>query len=165
VDQDCHRVALGTTEADGVHYLWWLAARRHFFTVEDGKRTPHSESPSLEVRPGTVSVPLQAFYRGRQQSDLVNVSVEVPLPADRQARPLAALAARARGDLLLVGQAPGAGAWLYAWVKDNEMRPVPPDQITEADFARGVSRQLEWSRSFDEIRLHPEGMPGAPDRR
>jgi hypothetical protein len=63
VSPDCHRVMLARAEADGVYYLWWLAARRRYFTVEQGKRTPRSESPALEVQPGTVRVPLEACRR------------------------------------------------------------------------------------------------------
>jgi hypothetical protein len=172
VDQDCHRVALACAEADGVHYLWWLAARRHYFTVEkEGKRTPLSKSPSLEGEPGKVQLPLQAGYRGpKAGSDLVNVSVEVSLPEDRRARPLADIAVRTRRDLLLVGQGPGAVASLYRWVRDGELRHVAPEQITDADYAKGVSRQLQWLRSSDEISgasmdMGPGGRPGPPNGR
>jgi hypothetical protein len=173
VDQDCHRVALATAERDGVHYLWWLVARRHYYTLEQGRRVPHGESPTLAVRPGTVRVPLQAFFRGPQAGGgLVEASVEVTLPGDRrEVEPLDRLAARARRDVLLLRRAAEDSAFLYHWGRDGELRPTPPGDITDAAYARGVRRQLDWLRSQDEVTLDPggglvpTGMPGAPGGR
>jgi hypothetical protein len=152
-DLDCNRAVLASAEADGVHYVWWLAVRRRYITVEQGKRTPHSEAPSLEVNPGKVHVPLQAIHRSSQPGEWVRVNVAVPLPADQQVQSLSDLAARARRDALLIQQAPGAIVGLRGWGKDGEMRhTLPlPDQITDAEFAKQVSRQLEWLHSHDEI--------------
>ncbi len=164
VDQDCHRAALARAESGGVHYLWWLAARRRFFSVERGKRVPQFESPPLEVRPGTVRLPLQAFYRGPGAgSSLASVAVEVPVAGDPRVVPLAEIAARVRRDGLLIQQAPGAVVSLYGWVGDAQMRNVAPDQITDADFAEGVRRQLEWLRSNDKVSRPPQGMPPPPE--
>jgi hypothetical protein len=171
VDQDCHRAVLASAESDGVHYLWWLAVRRRFFTVEQGKHIPFSESPSLEVRPGTVRVPLQAIHRIPETvQDWVRVPVEVSVPGDPQAVPLAEIAVRARRDGLLLGQAPGAVVSLYGWVRAGVMRPVAPEQITDADYARQLGQQLEWLRSHDEVSepgrgMAPPGLPGARDGR
>jgi hypothetical protein len=157
VSTDGHRVMLARAEADGVHYLWWLAARRRFFTVEQGKRTPQSESPALEVRPGTVRVPLEAFYRGTHATgNLVTASVEVALPGEGKAEPLAKITARARRDVLLLGRP--TGAMVYDCIKGGELRPVLPEQITDAAYARGVKRQLQWLRSCDDITPSPQGM-------
>jgi hypothetical protein len=169
VDQDCHRAALATAEKDGVHYLWWLVARRHFFTEQNGLRQPAGESPSLEVRPGTVRVPLQAFFRGPQAGgSLVQVSVEVALPGEKkEAEPLGKIAARARRDVLLLRQAAEDSAFLYGCVRDGELRPTPPADITDANYARGVRRQLDWLRSCDKVTpVDPRGLipPREPDR-
>jgi hypothetical protein len=152
-DRDCNRAVLAYAEADGVHYVWWLAVRRRYFTVEQGQRTPHSEAPSLEVNPGKVHVPLQAIHRQPQPGEWVRVNAEVALPNDQKVQSLAGLAARARRDALLIKQAPGAIVGLRGWAKDNEMRHTSPlpNQITDAEFAKQLSRQLEWLHSHDEI--------------
>jgi hypothetical protein len=158
-DLECNRAVLASAEADGVHYLWWLAVRRRYFTVEQGKRTPHSEAPSLEGNPGKVNVPLQAIHRdGPGVRDWVRVSVEVPLAVDQPVQPLADLAARARRDALLIQQAPGAIVGLLGWAKDGEMCHTLPDQITDAEFAKQVGRQLEWLHNYDEITEPGKGM-------
>ncbi len=159
VDSECHRVALASAESDGVHYLWWLAARRRFFTIEQGKRTPRPNirtprpgiaAPALEVRSGQVRLPLQANYRDpRAGSNMVDVSVEVSLPDVKRTESLAKIAARVRRDGLLLQH--GVGASLYGWVKKGELRHLSPDQITDAEYARQVNHQLQWLRSFDEI--------------
>jgi hypothetical protein len=172
-DLECNRAVLGSAEADGVHYLWWLAVRRHYFKVEQGKRTPQSDSPSLEVSPGKVRVPLQAIHRGSQGGrDWVRVNVDVSVAADQQVQPLADLAARVRRDALLIQQAPGAIVYLLGWATDGETRHTKPlpDQITDKDFARQVSQQLEWLHSLDKViemdqGMMPPGMPGAPHGR
>jgi hypothetical protein len=170
-DQDCNRAVLASAEADGVHYLWWLAARRRYFTVEQGQRKPHSEAPSLEVSPGKIQVPLQAIFRGPLAGpNWVRVNVEVSLAADQKVQPLADIAARSRRDALLIQQAPGAVVGLLGWVKEGEMRHTLPDQITDADFAKQVGQQLEWLHSFDEITepgqgMPPPGLPGTPPGR
>jgi hypothetical protein len=170
-DSECSRAVLASAEADGVHYLWWLAVRRRYFTIEQGQRTPHSESPALEVSPGKVRVPLQAIHRGSQgRRDWVQVNVDTPVAADQQVQPLAGLAARARRDALLIQQAAGAVVGLRGWVKDGEMSNTLPDQITDVHFARQVSRQLEWLHSHDQITrpeqgMMPPGMPGAASSR
>lgn len=153
-DQDCNRAVLASAEADGVHYLWWLAARRRYFTVEQANALRIFESPSLEVSPGKVQVPLQAIHRNRQGvGEWVQVRVKVPVAADQQVQSLSELAARARRDALLIQQAPGAIISLRGWVKDGERHTSPlPDQITDAEFADQLSRQLEWLHSFNEIK-------------
>jgi hypothetical protein len=159
-DQDYNRAVFATAEADGVHYLWWLAVRRRYFTVEEGKRKPHSDAPSLEVSPGKVHVPLQAIFRGPQAPpDWVRVTVEVSLAADQKVQPLTDIAARARRDALLIQQAPGAVVGLLGWVRDGQMRHTSADQITDADFAKQVSGQVEWLHSHDEVILPDQGMP------
>ena len=50
------------------------------------------------------------------------------------------------------------------------MRHTLPDQITDADFAKQVSQQLEWLHSHDEITetgqgMPPPGLPGTPPGR
>jgi hypothetical protein len=90
------------------------------------------------------------------------------VPGEGKAEPLAKIAARLRRDVLLPGRP--AGATVYGSVKDGEPRPVPPEQITDADYARGVKRQLQRLRSCDEITLSPQGMMppgpgGGPDGR
>jgi hypothetical protein len=170
-DLDCNRAVLASAEADGVHYLWWLAVRRRYFTEERGKRTPHSEAPSLEVSPGKVRVPLQAIHRGSPGvQDWVRVNVDASVAVDQPIQPLAELAARARRDALLIQQAPGALVDLRGWVKDGQMRPTSPDQITDGAFARQVSRQLEWLHSLNKVierdpGIGPPGMLGAPGDR
>jgi hypothetical protein len=172
-DLECNRAVLGSAEADGVHYLWWLAVRRHYFKEEQGKRTPQFDSPSLEVNPGTVRVPLQAIHRNSPGvAEWVRVNVDTSIAADQQVQPLADLAARARRDALLIQQAPGAIVYLLGWAQDGETRHTKPmpDQITDKDFARQVSQQLEWLHSLDKITepdqgMMPPGMPGAPTGR
>lgn len=163
---DCNRAVLASAEADGVHYLWWLAVRRRYFTTEQGQRTPRSESPALEVSPGKVRVPLQAIHRGSPGvQDWVRVDVDALVPADQQIQTLADFAARARRDALLIQRAPGAIVTLRGWAKDGVMRHTSPqpDQITDIDFAKQVSRQLEWLHSLDEVKdMMPPGTPGAP---
>jgi hypothetical protein len=159
-DLDCNRAVLASAEADGVHYLWWLAVRRRYFAVEQGKRIPHSEAPALEVSPGKVRVPLQAIPRGAQDvPGWIRINVDVSVAADQQVQPLADLTARARRDALLIQQAPGAIVGLGGWVKEGEMRPTLPDQITDMSFTKQVSRQLEWLHSQDEITKPDQGMP------
>ncbi len=156
-DLNYNRAVLASAEADGVHYLWWLAVRRRYFTVEQGKRTPDFEAPSLEVSPGKVRVPLQAIHRGSQGvQDWVRVNVDASVAADQVIQPLADLAARARRDALLIQQAPGAIVRLLGWGKAGEMRhTLPlPDRITDMDFAEQVSRQLKWLHSLDEVKPH-----------
>jgi hypothetical protein len=170
-DLDCNRAVLASAEADGVHYLWWLAVRRRYFTVEQGKRTPHADARSLELSPGKVRVPLQAIHRGASpRRDWVRVNVEASVAADQPVQPLADLAARTRRDALLIQQASGAAVSLLGWARDGEMRPTLPDQITDVNFARQVSQQLEWLHSNDEIAepgpgMTPPGLPGAPPDR
>jgi hypothetical protein len=166
---DCNRAVLASAEADGVHYLWWLAVRRRFFTVVQGKRIPQSETPALEVSPGKVRVPLQAIHRGEASPDWVRIDVDAAVATDQQVQPTADLAARARRDALLLQQAPGTVVDLRGWDKDGVMRCTLPDQITDVNFAKQVSRQLEWLHSLDEINLKENmtlpGVPGGPPGR
>jgi hypothetical protein len=151
----CNRAVLASAEAEGVHYVWWLAVRRRYFTVEKGNRTPVSAAPPLEVSPGKVRVPLQAIHRGPLGAKgWVRLDVDASVAAAEQ--PLADLAARTRREALLIQQAPGAGVSLLGWVKDGEMRHTMPDQITDINFAKQVSGQLEWLRSLDKIVTDPE---------
>jgi hypothetical protein len=164
-DPTCGRVGMASAESDGVHYLWWLAVRRRFFSVEDGRRTPRFDGPSLEVRPGTVRVPLQATYRGPDVArDWVRALGEVALRQVPQPEPLAAVAGRVRHDAHLIGQAPGSVVTLYGWVRDGELRPLGPDQISDGGFADQVGNQLDWLRSMDQVTWPPVGvLPGAPE--
>ncbi|OWK38284.1 LolA family protein [Fimbriiglobus ruber] len=162
VDQDGSRAALASAEADGVHYLWWLAVRRRSFTEEQGKRKPYPDSepsvtPSLEVSPGKIRVPLQAFHRGSPGAELIRANIDVFLAADQPVRSLAGLAARARHDTLLI-QAPGAIVSLRGMLNDREMRGIAPDQITDSDFAKEVSRQLVWLHACDKVNVTDPGM-------
>jgi hypothetical protein len=158
-DLECNRAVLATAEGDGVHYVWWLAVRRHYFTVDQGKRTPHSDSPSLEVIPGKVHVPLQAIHRGFPGvAEWVQVNVDVSVAVDQKSQSLAELAARVRRDALPIQQAPGAVVGLHGWVRDGEGRHTMPDQISDAEFAKQVGQQLEWLNSLNEIKEMGEGM-------
>jgi hypothetical protein len=154
VDQDCHRVGLASAQEDGVHYLWWLAAQRQYFTQEPGKDKSFRASPSLEVRPGTVRVPVGANYMNQTGGPYVYTAAEVDVPA-ASAKSLADLAAEVRRDASLLRQDPTAGISLYRFGGES-MRPVTPAEITDGDFADSVRQQLEWLRSFDKITLRQD---------
>lgn len=163
VDHDCHRVALASGQADGVQYLWWLAVRRQFYTIEQGKRKPVSAANSLEVRPGIIRVPLGANYMNQDGGPYVSASVEVAVPV-KAAQPIAELAARVRRDVALLRQAPGAPVGLYRWT-GTALTYASAEELTDRAFADLVRGQLEWLRSFDKIEGGtmgglPDGMPG-----
>lgn len=164
-DRDCTRAVLASAEADGVHYLWWLAVRRRYFTVEEGKRKPLSEAPSLEASPGKVRVPLQANPHG--SPNWGRVEMDVAVAVDQPVQSLVDLAARTRRDTLLIQQAPGAIVHLLGWIKDGEHHPFAPGQITDGDFAKQISRQVEWLHSHDEVQqdVTPPGKSDVPHNR
>ena len=164
VDREGHRVKLASAAEEGVDYLWWLAARRHFFTIVQGKRKPEMSSASIEIRPGTVRVPLAANCLNLPGGAYVQTSVEV---AVRQAptQPLTALAARVRRDAALQGRDSEAPICLYRWIGQG-MLGVSFDQIADAELADGIRQQLEWLRSFDQIFAGTDGRgdDGSRDR-
>lgn len=172
-DLDCNRAVLASAEAEGVHYLWWLAVRRRYFTMEDGKRTSLGETPSLEIQPGRVRIPLQAVQRGLPGlGNWVRINLEMPLATDHPVQPLTRLAARARHDVLLIRQVPGVRPRLLGWARDEEMRHTlpEPDQITDQEFANQIGRQLDWLHSHDKVipsgtdRVRPAKTAAAPAR-
>jgi hypothetical protein len=156
-----HRATLLSAESNGVQYLWWLAVRRKFFRVEDGKRVAVSEAESLEAAPGRVRVPLQAIYRDpRAGRDWVTSEVEVAVPAGPAPESLLEIAARTRRDALRIR--PAFEAALHGGVKDDELRLLrDPQTVSDKLFAKELSEQLEWLRKHDELSADAGSMPGA----
>lgn len=153
-----HRAVMATAEKDGVHYLWWLAVRRRFFTVENGVRTPFSRplsepgAPFLEeTEPGRLNVVLTAHYRGaRSQETPPRVAVTVPL-AEAGSRSFVELADGVRRDILTVSKLSGAVASLLGGVQGNAVGRLDVNQATSKDIADAVVSQIKWLRDLDEF--------------
>jgi hypothetical protein len=153
-----HRAVMATAEMDGVHYVWWLAVRRRFFTVENGVRTPFPQpltepgTPFLEEsEPGRLNVVLTAHYRGaRSQETPPRVAVTVPI-SEPGSRSFVELADRVRRDLLALGKLNGSVAWLLGGVQGNTVGRLEIDKATSKDIAEGVVSQIKSLRDFDEF--------------
>lgn len=153
-----HRAGMATAEMDGVQYVWWLAVRRRFFTVENGVRTPFSQpltepgTPFLEEsEPGRLNVVLTAHYRGaRAQETPPRVAVTVPI-SEPGSRSFVELADRVRRDLLALGKLNGSVARLLGGVQGNTVGRLEIDKATSKDIAEGVVSQIKSLRDFDEF--------------
>jgi len=157
VDNGLSRAVLATAESDGVHYVWWLALRRHYFRLEDGKRKSHSDSPSLERKPGEIRVPLMGRHRDtRVDTNWVNAAADVPLPVELPIKTWAELAARARRDALMISQGAGPIAWVYDVRADSSMAPTEPARMSDTACAESLVRQIDWLRDQDEIIPMPD---------
>lgn len=165
-----HRAVMATAEMDGVHYLWWLAVRRRFFTVENGVRIPHSgmigppgdHPPLLEAEPGRLTVELTAHYRGaRSQETPPRATVTVPL-AERGSRSFVELAESTRRDILALGTLKGAVTSLLGGVQGNSVGRLDIDKATSNDIADAVGSQIKWLRDLDEFK--PRDLGDAANR-
>ncbi|MDG3004631.1 LolA family protein [Paludisphaera mucosa] len=166
-------VGLGDATRDGVEYGWWLIVPRRFFRLKDGRREyvrdgelgPAAGEPArLDDLPGKARIPLRATYWDPafrdQRGALGEVSTwaEVPIPPDRDATTIEAVAARARRDLIDMGGG-AAGYTLLGIAADakpdaSNGRPMShflPESITDADFAAAVRRGLDDLRGWDQI--------------
>ena len=147
-----HRAVMAIAEMDGVHYLWWLAARRRFFTVENGVRRPYEfAAPSLETEPGRLSLELTANYRGARSLETPpRVAVTVPL-ADPGSHSFVELADGVRHDVLDISKLNGVVASLLGGVQGNAVGRLDIDKATNQDIADSVVSQIKWLRDSDEI--------------
>lgn len=150
-----NRATLATAESEGVHYLWWLAISRRYYSIDDGVQTPRNEAPSLEVEPGGVRLPLQAIYRA-PRAKWTTAVVEVDLPAELQPTSLVKLAGRVRRDVLSIREDVGALVTMHGGLQDNRMEFLQPGDVTDADFAQAITEQLQWLHSLDEVAWPPE---------
>lgn len=149
----CNRATLATAESEGVHYLWWLAVRRRYFSVDEGVETVRSEMPSLEIEPGRVKLPLQAIPRTPGAS-WITAFVQVDLPAASLS--LEQVAGRVRRDVLAIRQDVGAQAAMHGGVKTGVLEFLQPADVSNADYARAITEQLEWLHSLDEVQWPPQ---------
>jgi hypothetical protein len=153
---DSGRATLADAEAEGVQYLWWLAARRRYYSIEDGVRTDRGESPSLEFEPGRVRLPLTASFRGpRANQPSANVDVVIALPTDTPAKSLLELAARTRRDILMVQQSSSATYALHGGIKHNGRATLEADKVTDAAYAQELTEQFDWLHSMDKVSWPP----------
>jgi hypothetical protein len=149
---------------DGVHYLWWLAVRRREFTVENGVRKPFQHaSPSLEAKPGRLSVELTARYRGDQASQIPpRVAVTVPLQSPNATRSFIELAARVRRDAIEIKNSAGAVIGLLGGVQGNQVQYLDLDHVTDEAILGAMTSQIRWLRDYDEVTPFNANVPSGP---
>jgi hypothetical protein len=171
--QAYHRFVLAQAQREGVQYTWWLLLPKYPAEMPDDVRAslkasygaPPSEPLRLEVAPGKVRLPLEAYYLDDRLRDERGVSkkvlewVDVDLPGTTPPTSIEGAAARIRGDVRLMRC--GADSNLYGMVYDGPpsgprigapprpLMPFDPDSINNADYAKAVRRYLDEMLSWD----------------
>ena len=161
---DCNRATLATAESNGVHYLWWLAVERRYFSIENGERKFQDDLPGLETEAGRVRVPLAAIYR-TSGSKWITTAVEVDLRGGPGQTPLVEIAGRVRRDVISIRQDMSAIVAMHGGLKNNTLSHLQPDEVTDSQYARAITEQLDWLHSMDEISSTPADIlgPDAPE--
>jgi hypothetical protein len=153
-----NRATLATAESEGVHYLWWLAVKRRYFSVEDGVETVRFDDPNLEAKAGRLRLSLQAIRRA-DPSKWITAPVEVELPSETLA--LEQVAGRVRGELLTIMEVGSIVAAMHGGIGGEQLRFLTPDGVTDADYAEAIHEQLAWLHRLDEVAWPPAVLSGS----
>lgn len=146
--QDCHVAPLASSEIDGVHYLWWLATDRNYFTIVENKRVPQSVGSKMESEEGRVRIPLMANYRGELAgSSMVSTFVTVDLPKEAKKLSLHDVALQLMKDSNLSQE----GLLVHTF-ENATGRYVPARSITADQMVQFFQTELDWLGANDELK-------------
>lgn len=158
--QDFHLAPIASSEIDGVHFLWWLATDRNYFTVEAGKRIPQGVGTKMESELGRVELPLMAQYRGELRGTaIVSTKATVTLSKDANVLSLQDVTTQVLHDASL-----SRDGLLVHTFGNATGGCVPSSSTTVDQMVQSLQAALEWLATHDElgeVRVGGGGMPPA----
>lgn len=158
-----NRAVLATAEENGVHYLWWLAVPRRYYTLEHGKEVPGGYSTEIEMTDGRVRIPMQAIHR-QSRMNWITVEMTFPVADPSQTTPLGDICSRVRKEIRLLQKSGAGTAALCGGVEENTMSYLDPAKTNDATYDEAIRKQLRWLHSLDGVNVEQGSPPGNAER-
>jgi hypothetical protein len=155
-----HSLGLLDAEEGGVHYCWWIAAPRRYFTVEAGKRRFQPSPYPLEVGGSLLEIPLGADLADPIFTDKlgvpksVRVSIQLTTVADAPRSKLTSVATGLRDDARIVAAILGFAEdtpLVGASLKDHSVRRVSLEKLSDEEYAAELARLYQQLLENDEL--------------